>query len=392
MRYKNCRCVSCNNIFTETDDVVVCPVCGSPHHRECWMNEGKCANNELHADGFEWIYPEELRERKQEKRTEPKAAPFIFKNGENAVICPHCQSLNYGNDALCIKCRKPLYEDKRDGFGEMNTPSDAGGTSENPDSPAFGGMPYGGTPHNQNEAQRGAAQENYDFYQRFGGLRPDILVSGIPAAELADYIGEKQSGRYIRRFAASDRFGRRVSFSICAFLFGPIWFLYRKLYKEGIIYLVISIILAAGAGICSITQPVRDMYAEMSVLYSQVLNGETDLAEFEKAVAALEEEYSNVIPPKEDNIKITLGYVISIASTALTLGMSLFANHLYLKKIKKDIFAIREECNDMQSYRNMLRSRGGVSVGGAILGAMGTALAYFVQLIPSYMLLFRSMM
>ena len=58
MKYSNYKCPVCNNQFTEDDDVVVCPDCGTPHHRECWINKGHCANEALHGteDSLECTY------------------------------------------------------------------------------------------------------------------------------------------------------------------------------------------------------------------------------------------------------------------------------------------------------------------------------------------------
>ena len=49
MNYSNYKCPVCNNQFTEDDDVVVCPECGTPHHRECYIQNGNCANADKHG-------------------------------------------------------------------------------------------------------------------------------------------------------------------------------------------------------------------------------------------------------------------------------------------------------------------------------------------------------
>ena len=49
MKYSNYKCPICNNQFTEDDDVVVCPECGTPHHRECYVQNGNCANADKHG-------------------------------------------------------------------------------------------------------------------------------------------------------------------------------------------------------------------------------------------------------------------------------------------------------------------------------------------------------
>ena len=49
MKYTNYKCPVCNNQFTEDDDIVVCPECGIPHHRECYIQNGECANTDKHG-------------------------------------------------------------------------------------------------------------------------------------------------------------------------------------------------------------------------------------------------------------------------------------------------------------------------------------------------------
>ncbi|MCR4593639.1 MAG: DUF2628 domain-containing protein [Clostridiales bacterium] len=53
-RYSNDSCPICGNVFTPADDIVVCPLCGTPHHRACYNKNGACANEERHNDGFHW--------------------------------------------------------------------------------------------------------------------------------------------------------------------------------------------------------------------------------------------------------------------------------------------------------------------------------------------------
>ncbi len=54
-RYAYDNCPVCGLTFTEDDDVVVCPTCGTPHHRECYKNSGGCAHEEQHNEGFTFV-------------------------------------------------------------------------------------------------------------------------------------------------------------------------------------------------------------------------------------------------------------------------------------------------------------------------------------------------
>ena len=48
------QCPYCKKNFAEGDDIVVCPECGTPHHRECYKEHSACANEAHHAENFEW--------------------------------------------------------------------------------------------------------------------------------------------------------------------------------------------------------------------------------------------------------------------------------------------------------------------------------------------------
>ena len=370
MRFRNCICVCCNNAFSENDDVVVCPVCGSPHHRECYMEKGECSNTHLHAEGFNWVFPEELRPREEKKNTLPETIEtnYRFKNGENAVVCPHCRSLNYGNDAYCMKCRRPFFE-----------------SNDNASVP--GSMPQDGSMGNPF-----ADENSFEYFQRFGGVRPDIMIDAIPVIEYADYIGEKKSGRYIRRFLNMERFGRRFSVSLCAGLLGPIWYFYRKMFKEGILFLLALLLISGVQAFCNVTEFSKEIYAEMGSVYADLFSGEITQAEFEEYLYELQAEMSGTPLTREEQIKQTIYTVTDVCSITLHFVMAIVADNLYRKKIKKDIMKIREECSDMPTYRRTLHERGGASAGAAIMAGIAVFAVSAVKLMPLYFYMFSSMM
>ena len=53
-RFENKLCPFCRARFTDKADVVVCPICGTPHHRVCYEIRGKCGLENLHESGFVW--------------------------------------------------------------------------------------------------------------------------------------------------------------------------------------------------------------------------------------------------------------------------------------------------------------------------------------------------
>lgn len=70
--FENVLCPVCNRKFEEGDDVVYCPDCGTPHHRECYNAIGHCVNRGLHASGYSFFdemnqKTQLLKEEQQEK-------------------------------------------------------------------------------------------------------------------------------------------------------------------------------------------------------------------------------------------------------------------------------------------------------------------------------------
>ena len=107
MTYENNHCPVCGQIFSAEDDVVFCPDCGTPHHRECWKQNGACAFADKHAQGYVWqstVQPEEPEQARQpEGMTCPRCGAEC---ASNALVCPECGnrfgvipgSYNYNDD------------------------------------------------------------------------------------------------------------------------------------------------------------------------------------------------------------------------------------------------------------------------------------------------------
>ena len=80
-RFTDKLCPVCKERFKDNDDVVVCPECGTPHHRACYNETGSCAVGGYHAEGFVWNgkLPDELepvREEYPRDRFDPHHAAY----------------------------------------------------------------------------------------------------------------------------------------------------------------------------------------------------------------------------------------------------------------------------------------------------------------------------
>lgn len=100
-RYENQKCPVCNKEFEADADIVVCPVCGTPHHRDCYKQNGECGNNEKHCEGYRWE-PEALPESEYEPAAEApneNGQPFFENRGGQYGANDGQQPPFYGNPA-----------------------------------------------------------------------------------------------------------------------------------------------------------------------------------------------------------------------------------------------------------------------------------------------------
>lgn len=70
---KKKSCVVCHAYLFEEDDVVYCPECGAPHHRECYNSIGKCGVADAHGteNQYDKLKQEEPSEESQKQEEEP---------------------------------------------------------------------------------------------------------------------------------------------------------------------------------------------------------------------------------------------------------------------------------------------------------------------------------
>lgn len=383
MRYENTECVFCKKIFTADDDVVTCPECGSPHHRECWSNNGKCANADKHGDGFVWKFP-----LKDEKPTGFGGNPFRTpqlqfdnnmrgKNGERLAACPRCGHFNFENEVLCQNCHAALFDLQELVSKHEDSPKEDF-ESEN-QSICMSVTDTDNTEENQNGEFVGDSQASFQdivskeavsgYLNRYLCLRDDAEYDGgITVREYAEYLGNTRARAYIRKIVASERVGKSFCLTIPVLLFGPVWYFYKKMFKEGFLYLAGILILSLVVGFCSLTQPAKDMYAQIASYYSQVENGEISVDEYYELYNEAAREYSAVELDKTDRIKENVGVIASSSIFVLHITMSFAALFFYKKKIKRDILSVRKKYAVSDEYYSEVQKKGKSSVASAIFG------------------------
>ena len=186
-------CPVCGQKFHASDDVVVCPQCGAPHHRTCWKEEGRCHFQSAHGTSSQW-------------------KPLPDKEDDNAVVCGNCGTVNSDGRTCCQKCGHELYpaveEDRED--PPLTPPS--------------------------------------PFPTLFSQPSPPLedQVGGIKTADLNTFVGKK-SASYVGKFWAMEKQHTRLSWNWVAAI-APLTFLaYRKMYRWFWLYLALTLLLLSPA-------------------------------------------------------------------------------------------------------------------------------------------------
>lgn len=384
MRYENTECVLCKKIFTADDDVVTCPECGSPHHRECWNINGRCANADKHGDGFVWKNPLNVEKPSALKGKSLRAQQLHFeegmqgKNGERFAACPRCGHYNFENEVMCQKCRLMLVDLPELVSKESGVNINRDGKNQNDvEKPDLDGIdPHKLSHEDFLKFMQASSLDEIEYKERereylnkYLHLRDDAEYDGgITVREYAEYLGNTKARVYIRKIVASERVGKSFCLTIPALLFGPVWYFYKKMFKEGFLYLAGILILSLVVGFCSLTQPAKDMYAQIAIYYSQVESGEISVDEYYELYNEAAREYSAVELDKTDRIKENIGIIASSSIFALHVTMSFAALFFYKKKIKRDILSVRKKYADSDEYYGEVQEKGTPSVASAIFG------------------------
>ena len=225
MDYKGIKCPVCEKPMLEDDDIVVCPECGAPYHRACYMEKGSCIFTELHEKGENWMPPA------------PPTAPNTVSEIKDQE-CPNCGVLNAHSAMFCNICGTSLTGEPtphRNSPYNHHTPHsdaeeerrDAAQTGSYPPPPGvtfhgFGAMPF--------------------QFDSMGGVNPaDPLAENVSYGDASKLV-QQNTSYYMSVFHMQQKFNHR-KFNFSAFLFSGGWLLYRKQYKSGLIVTGIMVVL-----------------------------------------------------------------------------------------------------------------------------------------------------
>ena len=289
-------CVRCHAYLFPEDDIVYCPICGAPHHRECYNQLGHCALEEFHGTDRQYD--------KVKAREEEQAAAEMPNTGENAeglITCQMChEKYDFALNA-CPKCGAP------------------------------------------NIAKAGGSFVNFDF---LGGVPADYDIGdGITADEAKRFVAAN-TPRYIPKFAVLNA-KNKLSWNWLAFLFPCGWMLSRKMYKNGVI-----------AGLLTVISSLFYLPFMNAINNLGTTPGETQAQIMQSIYEHLPKMGAAVIAA------LLAGFVLNIAVRILS---ALFGDYLYKQYAISSIKTIRAESEDMDyDYRK----KGGVNIFLFLLGTM----------------------
>ncbi|MBE6872635.1 MAG: DUF2628 domain-containing protein [Ruminococcus albus] len=296
-KYTGSKCISCGERFADGDDIVVCPECGTPYHRECYIKEGKCINTSLHEKKVSWL-PDGAEE------TTPVAASSVKR-------CIRCGAENPAELRYCEQCGTPLI---------------------NMDSPR---------PFNEEREPLRTDHEN-DPLGESGftavTLNQDSDIDGVTLGDLARYVGTNPIG-FLPSFIRFAKTGRKISMNFFAFLFTPVYFMFRKMKGWGIAAAIIMALLS-----------VPDMI---------VLLSSGEYYDFRIDLGIDIKSHSFVL----------LTQIMLYLTMVLKLLAGFFANYIYYKQARRDITKIRAQGEDKQAddLNREIILAGGTSLGNVLL-------------------------
>lgn len=250
MEFTQYTCPVCNKAFQDGDDVVVCPECGAPHHRECYEAENHCFYEDRHSEDFSF---EELRSKEDAQPSDDDT------DGNATVVCPVCRHENEKTNFYCSRCGYPLNARDRNN-GAQNASQQ---TQQQP--------------NQQQNAQNippfmfGAAGiPNFD---PLAGLdSEEEIAEGIKVGEMAKFVG-KNTQYFLTVFKRITTYDRS-KYNFSAFLLSGIYFLYRKMIGVGILFTMTMIGITVLTAYIQMSPDWMNAYRD---LYSSVLSGNYSL-------------------------------------------------------------------------------------------------------------------
>lgn len=306
--YINLPCPVCDKEFNENDDIVVCPVCGTPHHRECYAQNGGCAHAQWHSENKTYNADEIREQIEDQKRQEEWEKRQEERENTPELVCRRCGHKNSPEAIFCNRCGAPVSQ----GFGANQN----GERNIN--------TPYGRVVINSFVTPQDPNEE----------------IDGIPAWKLSAVAG-KNGERVVSQFKFFAKSGRKTSFNLFACILTPFYFLFRKMYALGIVTMILNFVLSIPGLILDLSD--KATFDRFSQAFGQTIEPMIEL---------------NVA---QTNFFTNLAFFATLSSWAMSILCGLFANWLYFRKCKKLCGKIDEITSSKEEFKEKAAQKGGVT-------------------------------
>jgi ribosomal protein L40E len=322
MDIENKNCQICGNKLKSDDEIVVCPDCGAPYHRDCYLNQGSCIYKEKHKDGFDW------KASGNEKQSNDSLKKICSRCGtENSIDVNYCKVCGY-SDFVNTKTKEDVKKD-------TNTPFGVDG--ELP--PLFNNLGFGNT----------KVITNIDL---LGGVDPNEEIDGVLVADMASCV-KVNNMYYMPKFKKMTESDSKLDLNWAALVFGPYWYLFRKNYLQGICSFLIMVVLYF-----------VEIF-EMTRIY-EVLNITSDAWYTSQGTYILLDKLQ-----KAENVEKILPFMLIYMAVFILLILNniiwgVLANYLYRKNIISRIKSVNERVAEenlsIQEKLDLLEKKSGISI------------------------------
>ncbi len=329
-------CFVCGKIFNNTDDVVVCPECGTPYHRHCWDAVGTCQNTNLHESGESWD------------------SQYIV-TLDPPKICPNCGTQNHHVDLTCKNCGASLGDN-------LLRPSWESTPQEEPPEPSEDASLRERIRYTTEQIEK---QEQQALQDRA------VTFDGESAADVMAFV-KKNTSYYMPKFVRFHE-GHRFSLNFPCIFFPQFFFANRKMWGMAILTTLVVVLLGIPQDV-TVLGDYLTSFAEIA--------GESDpnLVHVLETMSANLERYSDFF------------YHASLVCQWLELCLyvlcGLFGNYLYYRFVLRKVRKTRETVPESGTRQNVLRMKGGTN-GWLILAMVGLTYVLTVMLVFVIMLLLQ---
>lgn len=298
--YRNCTCIACRNEFTPDDDIVVCPECGTPYHRDCWNEHGHCINTELHQNGTSWQNPNNNANNE---------------NDRERILCHKCGELSPKSSSFCIHCGQKVDRTDKD---DWQTRSFI--------------MPENSYNENSNDDMGGAT-----------------------VREISGFVGSNVP-YFLMRFKFFFESKRKLAPNFICIIFPQFWFAYRKMWLGSLVIVLISFLLSIPSSLSTLAAQTDMMLAYIQPQLE--LLGEEAAEIIKNRIIS----FSQLMTENKSILSLT-NTICSYASLAMRMVLFLFGNYIYYRHSIKKIKSIRESNKSLIDPQSRIRIAGGTSVG-----------------------------